>query len=421
MKKIGLALCFLLFAETQAGEDPFAFDLSDTLDNEEASSPVKTRFSNSVEMKLRKFTRRSGFLSSLLRLNSSLLLDTGGASLYVSGMLDYDEAAYRYDKRLRASLYELYGKFSGSEYGISGLQISAGKMRLSWGVNDGKSTIDVLNATYFRDPMANGRTVQKWPSWLLRGEQATDIGNIEAVLLPFGKDRKMPKHNSPWEPDSIHDLREADRRGLISFIEHPNPKKPEWGVRYIRYMTGGNAGFSWYSGFTDFPALKKTGVSSVLMEPVRQRTVSINGAMTAGGSSFRAEISFTAQAPVYDDRGDLYYSDLTQMIAGFDRNLDGGIYLNGQLFYDRYRSSGDDYGLTFALSQKYFNDALTVGINALYGYRNEHSAEVFAEYEVTDSLKANIRGYRIGGGTEGGMYRSYDRNDYLELGFKYYL
>ena len=421
MKKIGLLLCVLLAAETRAGDDPFAFDLTAAENSEEASAAVKTRFSKSLEGRLGKYFRKSGFLSSRLRLNSSLLMDAGYASLYVSGMLDYDEAVRHYDKRSRASLYEFYGKLNGSSYGLSGFQISAGKMRVSWGVSDGRSTIDVINASYFRDPMVNGRTVLKWPSWVIRAEQATFAGNVEGVFLPFGKDRKMPKYDSPWESDSIHALREADRKGVISFREHPNPRKAEWGVRYIKYMTGADAGISYYSGFTDYPALRKEGSRTVLMEPVRSRTVSINGAMARGSSTLRAETAFTAHFPVYDESGDLRYSDVAQVIAGCDRNLDGGIYLNGQLFYDRYSSYRDDYGLTFALSQKYFNDSLNVGINALYGRENEHSVEVFAEYAVSDSLSMNIRGYWIGGGPAYGMYRSYDRNDYAELGFKYYL
>ena len=192
MKKIIFpVVCFFLSGQILAEDDPFAFDLTEGGNGAEAeSSSYDYRFSNTVEGRLRKFTRQSDFLSSRLRLNSSLLLDAGFGSLYANGFFDYDEAVHGYDKRFKAALYELYGKINGSETGFSGTQLSMGKMRLSWGVNDGRSTIDVINATYMPDPMANGRTVYKWPAWMARVEQSTALGNLEGVILPFGKDRQ---------------------------------------------------------------------------------------------------------------------------------------------------------------------------------------------------------------------------------------
>ncbi len=170
MKKICLlTVCLCLSGQVMAEDDPFAFDLTEGDDDTAAeSSAYDYRFSNAIEGRLRKFTRRSDFLSSRLRLNSSLLLDAGAGSLYVNGFFDYDEAVHGYEKRFKASLYELYGKINGSETGFPGTQLSMGKMRLSWGVNDGRSTIDVINATYMPDPMANGRTIYKWPAGMAR-------------------------------------------------------------------------------------------------------------------------------------------------------------------------------------------------------------------------------------------------------------
>ena len=423
MKKIGLlAACLFLSGHVQAGEDPFAFDLTEGEEAEKAeSSAFDYRFSNTVEGRLRKFTRQSDFLSSRLRLNSSLLLDAGFGSLYANGFFDYDEAVHGYDKRFKASLYELYGKINGSETGFSGTQLSMGKMRLSWGVNDGRSTIDVINATYMPDPMANGRTVYKWPAWMARVEQSTALGNLEGVILPFGKDRQEAEYGSPWEPEQVHELRTLERNGIISLNEHVNPRRPEWGVRYVKYMTGFDFGAAYYSGFTDQPVIRRTSSASFLMEPVRSIVVNVNGAVSLGSSTLRAEAAYTGDSPVYDNAGSVYYTDLKQFIAGWDRNFDNDIYANVQLFLDHYDNFHDDYGLTLSLSQKYFHDALNIGVNAMYGYRNEHSVETFAEYIVNDSLTINLRGYWIGGGSDSSVYHSYERNDYVEIGFKYYL
>ena len=142
-----------------------------------------------------------------------------------------------------------------------------------------------------------------------------------------------------------------------------------------------------------------------LMEPVKSQVFNINSAMTLGNSTLRAEAAYSRDVPVYDDAGNLYYTGMQQFIAGWDRNFDYDIYGNVQFFFDHYNSYTNDYGMTFSLSQKYLNDALSVGVNALYGYRNEHSVEAFAEYIVRDA----------------GFYKTYDRNDYVEVGFKYYL
>lgn len=423
MKKICLlTVCLCLSGQVMAEDDPFAFDLTEGDDDTAAeSSAYDYRFSNAIEGRLRKFTRRSDFLSSRLRLNSSLLLDAGAGSLYVNGFFDYDEAVHAYDKRFRAYLYELYGRINGSEIGLSGSRLSVGKIRLSWGVNDGRSTIDVINATYMPDPMANGRTVYKWPAWMARIEQSTSMGNIEGVILPFGKDRREAEYGSPWELESVHELRTMERDGVIFLNEHVNPRKPEWGGRYIKYMSGFDFGAAYYSGFSDLPVVRRVSANSFLMEPVRSRVVNISGAMSAGSSTLRAEAAYTRDAAVYDRNGNVYYTDLKQVIAGWDRNFNNDVYANIQLFIDHYDSFQDDYGLTLSLSRKYFHDALNLGVNAMYGYKNEHSVETFAEYIVNDSLTINLRGYWIGGGTDSSVYHSYERNDYVEIGFKYYL
>ena len=404
-------------------EDPFLFDLTEESSGESApgESFMNTRFSNTVEGRLRKFTRQSDFLSSRLRLDSSFLADNRYFSFYVNGLFDYDEAVRPYDRVLRASLYELYTRINGSELGLSGTKVSLGKMRVSWGVNDGRSTVDVLNTTYMKDPMANGRTVSRWPSWRFRLEQSTDAGNFEGVILPFGKDRKSAKHGSPWELSSTGYIRDLADKGMVKLEEHHNPKKVEWGIRYIKYMSGFDFGAAGYFGFSDLPALKRTGNAMFLMEPVKSQVFNINSAMTLGNSTLRAEAAYSRDVPVYDDAGNLYYTGMQQFIAGWDRNFDYDIYGNVQFFFDHYNSYTNDYGMTFSLSQKYLNDALSVGVNALYGYRNEHSVEAFAEYIVSDSLTLNLRGYMIGGGPDAGFYKTYDRNDYVEAGFKYYL
>ncbi len=423
LKKLSLLAVTFLLSEVALGEeDPFAFDLTEEMENTtEDEGILESRFSNVIEGRARKFTKQHGFLSSRLRLNSSLLLDAKYASLYVNGFFDYDESVRSYDKTTKASLYELYGKLDGNELGLSGAQLTVGKMRLSWGVNDGRSTMDVINATYFEDPLANGRTVYKWPSWLVRYEQATPIGNLELVMAPVGKDRKIFKYGSPWEPQNVHDLRILEKMGYLTIDEDLNPKKPEWGARYVNYQSGYDFGMSFYSGFTDLPVLARKSFNEVEMKPVRTTTVNMSGAMTLGSNTLRAELAHTNNVGLYDDNGNLFYKTLRQIIVGWDKNLDHDIYANVQLFWDHYRGYQDDYGFTLCVNQKYFNDALILGVNAMYGYQDEHTLETYAEYIVNDNLTLNLRGFFIGGGTKSSIYQSYDRNDYVEVGFKYFL
>lgn len=421
MKKLCLLAWALLLSGTAHAEDPFSFDLTDgSEDGEDSTSSYNFRFTNSIEARMRKFIRHDDFLSSRLRLNSSFLYETEWSSLYVNGFFDYDESVRKYDRRFRATLYELYAKINGSSAGMNGTVVSLGKMRLSWGVNDGRSTVDMINATYMKDPLANGRTVFKWPAWLARVEQSSALGNLEGVLLPFGKDRQMAEYGSPWEPEYVHNLRSMADSGQLSLTEHMNPRKVEWGVRYVKYMTGFDFGASYYSGFSDLPCVKYRGGNMFLLEPVRSRTAGVNVAMSLGSSTLRAELSMTADAPVYDRSGGLYYSDLHQVIVGWDRNFDFDIYANLQCFSDHYLHAEDDFGMTASLSQKYFNDSLNAGVNALWGRGREHTLEVYSEYAVSDSLTVSLRGFWIGGGSSSSIYRSYDGNDYAEFGFKYY-
>lgn len=405
-----LLSCFTVYAD-----DTFDFNL-----NEQTEFKKNWRFSNTLESRNRKFTHQQRWLSTRQRLNSSLLYEQEAWKAYINTYLDYDPSTHRYQPTTRADLNEAYVVFHGSAIDLPATQLTIGKQRITWGTTDGRSTIDLLNATYLRDPIANGRTIQKRPSWLMRLEQQFSFGAVDLVVMPFGRERKLPKYGSPWEPESFHQLREYEKSGLIQLTKKYNPHKPELGARFTQYNQGYDWGFAYFEGYSDLPAAKVKGNNHILLEPTKQRTWNINAAISQNSNTYRIETAYTDQLPVYDKQGLLYFSELQQVILGWDRNFNDNLYANIQLFWDHYPNYKDNYGATFAVNKPFFNDTLTLGVSGFYGYNNEHSVETYAEYAYNDHWTFIARLYVLGGGHSQSLFRSYANNDFIELGFRYF-
>lgn len=415
MALFSTAMLFSMVARAET--DSLDFDLTSTTDVP-ALTEQTWRISNTFESRNQKFLRQSDWLSARQRLTSQLYASGAYGQGFVSLQADYDPAVHSYYKTTALELYEAYFVFDGAQIALPQTFFTFGKQRITWGATDGRSTIDLLNAINFRDPISNGRTLLRRPSWLMRLEHKTELGIIDLVWMPEGKDRKLPEYGNPWEPAFLNQLRQAERAGLIDF-DDKEKHRPEGAARFTHYGQGVDWGFAYFHGYTEMPFAETTGPGNVDLKMQRQRTWNVNAALSLNNSTWRAEAAYTPDMPYYDQNGYVKKSDLRQLILGWDRTFDDNVYGNLQAYWDSYSSGGKDYGVTFAASKPFMHDTLTLGVSGQYGYQGQYSVEAYAEYAFNDDWTFTLRNYYFGGPPESSM-GNYADNDFVEFGIRYF-
>ncbi len=323
---------------------------------------------------------------------------------FVAGRVQYDGPTRSYSTPLRSELVEAYITHAGQDR-----DITLGKQRVAWGTADGVSTIDRVNAIDLRDPVGNARTASRRPSWLVKWRQKVGAGDLEAVWLPRGRDRKLPEFGSPWEPSSLHTLR-AGAKSNGTVLDIRDFHRPEGGLRYTVYGRGVDWGVALFEGYTDAPVILAATPDGLRLSPEKIRTWNVNTAFAYAGSTFRAEIAYTPQLTTAGTR-----SKLVQAVVGWDRTFFANLYINVQLFADRFTSiDRTDQGITFAVTNKTLNDSVTYGTRGQVTSGAQSAVEVFADYNVNDAWLLSLRTLKFSG-RSGTALDDFDNNDLVEL------
>ena len=402
-------LCSVLWsdhsnADAQSGQnDPFAFDFSQAQLVDDS-----WRWNGFLELRNQYADPRNEWLSNRQRALMESRYRGEGWQFFASGQAEYDPATTDYRSSTRFNVNEVYALFDGP-----GMDLTVGKQRVAWGVADGRSTIDRINAVDLREPIGNGRTSARRPSWVILLEHSAAIGIWEAVWLPRGRDRKLAEFGSPWEVLALHQLRRQAVDGEI-FLDIEDPHKHEGGLRFTHYGQGLDWGLAVFDGFTDAPIVRQISGNRVTLRPYRIRTWNANMAVAWARSTLRAEFSFTENFPLFDGTTE----PLTQVVLGWDRTYLTNLYFNMQVFLDDIEKQGRNYGVTFALNNKFFNDALEAGVRGQTGRQSQYAVEVYADYQVNDRLSMTVKNFAFSGdkGTELGEFGS---NDFIELSMRY--
>ena len=70
-------------------------------------------------------------------------------------------------------------------------------------------------------------------------------------------------------------------------------------------------------------------------------------------------------------------TDLWQVVVGWDRTFFTNLYANVQVFYNEAPDGPDNYGITFALSNTAFDDAVSYGLRGQVGNDEQLAVEVY--------------------------------------------
>ena len=390
------------YVTAETASDPFAFDLS------AIEKPKETwQWSGFVQSRTQKFMSRHGWLSKELLAHLELKGNHRQWRSFVSVDARHDRAKRSYRDTWQSELHEAYLLYDGEH-----TDISIGKQRVAWGVADGVSTIDRLNAVDLRDPIGNARTASRRPSWLIRLEQNTVFGTLEAAWLPQGKDRKLPEFNSPWESPGLNSLRRQEQAGNIE-LTIEDPKKSEGGLRYLYYGQGIDWSLAYFNGYSDGPVYSVREDNSVTLMPRRSHTYNAAVAFGLARSTLRAEIAHTPDAMRENQP-----SRLWQAVAGWDRSFDDNLYANVQLFWNHHEIGSDEYGLTYAVSRPFFDDAITAGIRGQFANDQQMALETYFDYDYDDQLKIGGKLVAFDGAKDSALGTFRD-NDYMEISLRW--
>lgn len=405
--QIALALLIAIASEAQESgtDDPFDFDLT------EVAAPTAWQLNGFLEMRSQRFRddseQETEFLSNRAYLDLELKWTGDKWRAFISGFSGYDPAAENFRHPERSEIREVYVQRDGG-----GWSLTAGKVRLAWGIADGVSTIDLINAIVLRDPIGNARTPSRRPTWLLRAEKTTAIGAFEAVWMPRGRDRKLPEFGNPWEPQLLNDLRVGAAAGFFD-LDLQDPHEDEYGFRYRHFGQGFDWGAAVFDGTTDAPVVLEESAGRVTLRPGEIRTWNLNGAFGLARSTLRGEASFTTDAPLGEAA-----ADRTQLVVGWDRTFFTSFYVNVQLFHDRYAGLFEDNGVTFAITEMFFGDAVTAGVRGQASRFDQYAGEVFVDYQWTDAFRIGVKSSWFGGEPGSGLGDFRD-NDYAELSVRW--
>ena len=355
---------------------------------------------------------RDEWISNRLHVQAELMVQQGPWRFFLLGSAEHDGAKRHYQDPTRTELREAYLHYDGPA-----LDLTIGKQRVGWGTADGVSTIDRVNAIDYREPIGNGRTASRRPSTVVRLEATSDLGVFDFVWLPRGRDRKMPGFGSPWEPADLHALREEARRNDW-ILETSDPEAHEGGLRYQNYGRGLDWGVAYFNGFTDGPVSLSTEGRRARLAPRRLRTWNVNAALGLGQSTVRGELAWTPDHPSTDALGRLTVVERWQCVLGWDRIFLRNLYLNVQLFREWLSDGPSVGGGTFAVTNPFFDDAVTAGVRGQWANDDQLVAEAFLEFQWTDAVQVVVRAMFFDGDSDSplGAYRD---NDLAELGIRW--
>ncbi len=390
-----------------AENDPFDFSLGGN-----GAEEGTVRFSGLLESRNQMFldtdNQRDDFLSLRQRATLNAHYNTGSLTLFASGFGELDRAKRMYRSIKHGEIVEAWARLDGEN-----TDLTVGRQRIAWGTADGRSTIDRLNIVDFRDPIGNARTSARRTSWAARVEHTTPLGVLEGVYLPFGRDRQLPEFGSPWEAPDLFSLRLMAMLGGFN-LTIDNPDDAEGGVRFSHFGEGFDLSAAMFNGYTDAPVLISQSVTMAHLAPLRRTSYNLSGAMTHGNGTLRGEATYTPDFPI----GLGQETDLVQTVVGWDTTFGTNIYLNVQLFRDFYGDIDDQYGATFALTDKFHDERLEAGIRGQVANDSQYSGEVFADYKCNDALTLSGR-VMLFDGDAGTALGAFEDNDFAELSARF--
>ena len=361
---------------------------------------------------------------------------------FASAYFDYDPAVRDWtddkDEIYYVELNEAYLTIDTER-----IDLILGKKMMRWGTGDGINPMDLINPRDYRDPIASARADARLPILLANGIFLLGPVTMEGVLIPKPEVNKFFLPDSPWEPKALKELRRSAESGEIALASEEEPdnwfKNSEFAFRISIVRHGFDLALLYYNGYTDDPAYYRDylidGRMRFTPRYYRYKAYGFNFAKGFERATVRGELAVKPGLLFPIDSNDLSYKedsdglvarDLYQGVIGIDRTFFTNLYVNLQLFADLIEDGQESlasrrktYGITFEISDKFFDDDLAAGFRGMYFTSNDGSAsEIFAEYKIGDNWQI-APGYMLFNGPKDSRLGQFSHNDMIYIRLRY--
>ena len=443
----GVILFFFFFQDVSFAvkEDPLKdMDLTFTLGEDlNEPEPEFIFFGGYVESRNQIRTKDVGNPVSLRqRLWLDCYLGQGWIRGFASGSFDYDPAVQDWTDDTSEIYYvdlnEAYLTIDSER-----LDLILGKKMMRWGTGDGVNPMDLINPRDYRNPISTARADARLPIVLADAILLLGPVIMEGVLIPKPEVNKFSLPNSPWESRELKKLRKMAESGEIVLSPKEDPDKwfkyPEFAFRISTVWKGFDLALLYYDGYTDDPVYYRDYLSDGRMRVTpcyqRYRAYGFNVAKGFERVTIRGELSVKPGLLYSIDQADPSYRkdsdglisrNLYQGVIGIDRTFFTNFYVNFQFFMDLIEDGKEalssklkTHGITFEVSDKYFDDDLNMGIRGkLYTSSDGGTVEIFAEYKIGDNWEI-APGYMTFIGSNESRLGQYHQNDMVYLKLRY--
>ncbi|MGE4319225.1 MAG: hypothetical protein AB7E96_10030 [Deferribacterales bacterium] len=385
----------------------------------EAAADTKEKalfFSGYAEETFRHFTVKDGILQNRQKIFLEQQFKTDHVRGYISEIFENDtEKAY--GRKAESSLDEAFITLDTRR-----LDVIAGKKMLRWGTGDGINPMDLINPKDSGNLFSTARSDNREAVLLAEIIYTSQPLTYELVILPSAEVMSMPEYGNPWLGESMKKMYEAAAEGHLGLKYEDKPESAEAAFRTYGTFGSTDIGLIIFSGYDDNPFYTQTdGVYTVGYKPLT--AYGINFASGMGRSTLRGEFSLKHNKYVqHADKPRRH--DFYEWVLGYDMSFRNSGYINFQLFGSY--TDGDDLpadretrGVSFEVSEKYFQDDLSAGVRGtVYLSDRSGAAEVFISYKYGDDIVLSAGYMNIFGG-EDTAYGQFTENDFIYSGIKF--
>lgn len=313
----------------------------------------------------------------------------------------------------------------------SWLDIIVGQQYIRWGSANRLSTIDIVNPTNYRDPIATARSSNRLATPSIDFNINLGSTLIDFIVVPDPRFSEIPVAGSPWETSDLKELRTLERQGFITLREEDLNENPEWGIKLHLFRHRYDLSFIFYDGYEHNPFYvqfndKDTGQTVVESTHKRYQAYSINFVTTFEEATLRFEGTLKKDYPFQSDDLEIITDDRLQFILGWEQTFGINMLCDMQLFSSSRLSSKeipgvskDEYGVTASLQDKFFDEELTSGVRGIW-YTSEHEfiLEQYNTYDYDDHWKFAFGLFLIKD-HEGGYLEGFEENSNIYIQCKY--
>ena len=404
IKKLSLALSFVVFALSAHAQDELSLQLNGFVDSYHAlqlQSPHK-------------------IMSSRTRLRLEMRADYGEASLFSSVNLAYNGII---EKQTGAFLREAYFDYAGKY-----LEVKAGRQIVTWGVADGLRITDLISPMDYTEFMANDYDDIRVPVNAINLKFPGESFSAEVVFVPVPEYFVIPtSDDNPWQmpvPDGM--------RMDLSGTPSKHIKNSEVGGRFRFFLENLDFSLTALRTFNKSPVTiasfdpeAKSAVIKGVYEPMN--VVGGDVSIPAGELVIRGEVAVYFGEPIaLKNSMDYWFRKSFNGLIGIDWYAGNNWTVMAQYMHKVIMDYRDVLGteqntsmITARISKEVLNNTLKFSVYGMFDVDNVgFYVRPAADYLLSDQITLSLGADWLGG--RRGTFKTYKKNTQIWVKGKYF-